>query len=392
MAIVVLPRIEEENPFGQLAEVISEQALPYLIQLYANKDKIARNSDTELTDFVEVLQKHAPELVVDGKINWEKVKEWASSDDKLKQDVANYLLEAKKTREEFANSPIIAKLQMLDVVGSLNPQSLNKIFTVGKTLNKFYEVVEKSNLPTEWKLLLISNAEKLANRPDLVEKLGRILSVEGATTTQLPNQTQNTEENTGGWQLSLDGQKQFGIKLEEPQLTIPQISPPQVPKAAGQRVVKQGGGENVKQKVEVKQTQKNEQPQPPTQGEQALPKQSTDEITLPSEVPYLGDVKKLFTNEELLGAGAGILATLGGLALTRNPKASIQTPLVLASLKESGKKAGVKVVSGAKQIPDKVKKIANTLPITDIINALLKKQPNQPPAPPQKRRGRKRKQ
>ncbi len=267
MAIVVLPRIEQSNPFGELAQIISEQALPYLIKLYANKDKIAKLSDTELTDFVEVLQRYAPELVADGKINWEKVNEWAQSDDQTKLQVASFLFDAKRMREDFANAPLIAKLQVIDVAGSINPQELNKMFVAGKMQQKLTEAIEKSNLPDEYKMLFLANIEKFAEKPHLIPILEKVLG----GTNQAGNKTGNTIEaqdsEGGSWQVSLDGSKPFGIQLEEPILTPPQISPPQVP-VVKQPVVKQGGGKTGQRPVggtkEVRQNQqrKNQKPQP----------------------------------------------------------------------------------------------------------------------------------
>ncbi|MFZ8784554.1 hypothetical protein [Thermocrinis sp.] len=278
MTIVVLPRIEQENPFGALAEVISEQALPYLVKLYANKDKIAKLSDTELTDFVEVLQRHAPELVSDGKINWDKVNEWAQSDDQTKLNIANFLFEAKKMREDFANAPLIAKLQIIDIAGSVNPQELNKIFVAGKMQQKLAEAIGKSNLPDEYKLLFLANIEKFAEKPHLIPILEKILSEAGASSETAKTEASESGGGTGSWRfsldgsepfrISLDGSKPFRIELEQPQLTFPQISPPQVP-VVKQPVVRQGGGgagqrptggtNEIKRKL---QQRKDQKPQP----------------------------------------------------------------------------------------------------------------------------------
>jgi hypothetical protein len=258
MAIVVLPRIEQENPFGQLAEVISEQALPYLVKLYANKDKITKLSDTELTDFVEVLRRHASELVADGKINWEKVNEWAQSDDPMKLKVASFIFDAKRMREDFSNAPLIAKLQTIDVASVVNPQELNKIFVAGKMQQRLAEAIGKSNLPDAYKLLFLANIEKFAEKPELIPILDKILSEAGTTQQQT---TEQGSSGTGSWQLSLDGSKPFGIQLEEPQLVPPQVSPPQVLVAEQKSVVKRGAGQGG-QKPAGGQQKDNVKPQP----------------------------------------------------------------------------------------------------------------------------------
>ena len=400
MSIVVLPRIEEENPFGLLAQTISEEVLPYLIALYTNKDKIARLSDTELTDFVEILQRHAPELVKDGKIDWEKVNEWAKSDEKLKQDVANYLIETKRAREEFANSPLLVKLQTLPLVASLNHQELNKIFTVGKSIKRFAEIVEKSNLPTVWKVLLLDSAEKYANRPDLIEKLERILGLENTEqpTVQQTN-NQDTAKNINNWK----------IKLEEPQLTLNLPPPPNITNTQGSRKKsKSKSGVSLPPPpvpppppptfLGFATPLPPVPPPPPPPSSSTTPSlqhsqgayQTSDKITPPSEVPFLGDVKKLFTNEDLLTAGGTVLATLLALAATRNPQASIYIPLVLASLKEAGKKAGKRVVSVAKKIPEVIKDASKTLAQSGILGGVEPPIPKQdtitrvinPPKPP----------
>jgi hypothetical protein len=392
MSIVVLSRVEQENPFGVLAQTISEEALPYVIALYTNKDKIARLSDTELTDLVEVLQRHAPELVKDGKIDWEKVNDWVSSDEKLKRDVANFLIEAKRVREEFANSPLLVKLQTLDIVGSLNHQELNKIFTVEKSIKKFAEIVEKSDLPTIWKIVLLENAEKFADRPDLIEKLGRVLGVEKEETTQPAKQ--DTDTVSGGWKMN----------LEEPQLNLNLPFPPNVAGSQGSKVSTQSKNMTV-----ISSTQKSSSPQsrysqntqkPSTSQSQDKQNQinltpqsnrsSSDEITLPSEVPFLGDVRKLFTNEQLLTAGASALATLLALAATRNPQMSMHVPLLLQSLKETGKNVGKRAVSVVKTIPEKVKEATNILAQSGVVGKVEPPLPKQetitrvinPPKPP----------
>ncbi len=373
MAIVVLPRIEQENPFGELAQVISEQALPYLIKLYANKDKIARLSDTELTDFVEVLQRYAPELVADGKINWEKVNEWAQSDDEMKLSVATFLFDTKRMREEFANAPLIAKLQTIDLASSVNPQELNKIFVASKMQQKLAEAIGNSNLPDEYKLLFLANIEKFVEKPHLIPLLEKVLG--GTTQDGNTVKAQDSGGMTGGWQFSLDGSKPFGIKLEEPVLnmnlpTRPNINTQSVQVSKGQKTPPQKQPEQNKSVSKPEKSEK-EKTTPPVQKTTS----TSEEITLPPEVPFSGDINRLFSNEQLLTAGAGALAALLAFAATRNPKVSIQTPLVLASLKEAGKKAGYKAVSVAKKVPEKVKEASTKLAQSGVVRKV------EPPLP-----------
>jgi len=377
MAIVVLPRIEQENPFGELAQVISEQALPYLVKLYANKDKIVKLSDTELTDFVEVLQRQAPELVSDGKINWEKVNEWAQSDDPTKLKVASFLFDAKRVREDFANAPLIAKLEIIDVAGSVNPQELDKIFVAGKMQQKLVEAINKSNIPDTYKLLLLSNVDKFADRPELVSILDKVLG--GTTTSQQQateqKATEQSDVGTGSWRFSLDGSKPFRVQLEEPKLTTNTPAPPKPPASVRQTA-------NTRPKTPQKPQPKPEPKTPPSANTPQMPQKEavstsravSDEITIPSEVPYDGDIKSLFTNKELLGAGADALVTLLALALLRNPQFSVRAPLLLASLKEAGKKAGAGLVSAVKRIPAKIKQGATTLTATGQVSPPAQKQ------------------
>jgi len=383
MSIVVLPRIEQENPFGVLAQTISEEVLPYVIALYTNKDKIARLSDTELTDFVEVLQRHAPELAKDGKIDWEKVNEWAKSDEKLKQNVANFLLEAKKVREEFANSPLLVKLQTLDMVGALNNQELNKIFTVEKSIKKFVEIVEKSDLPTIWKVVLLENAEKFADRPDLIKKLSRVLGVEKEETAQSTKQETNTTS------------EDLKTSSEEPQLNLNSQSPYNIEKSPHNIESSQNNKKGTRNRGAVFSPQKTPpQPQsllqitPFSQSQHLSQPQNTQNQTTSQDRSL--DTNKLLTNKDLLLTGGSALATLLVLAATRNPKMAIQTPLLLASLKEAGKNVGRKTVSAIKAIPEKVKQATNTLAQSGIVGKVEPPLPKQnyittvinPPKPP----------
>ncbi len=340
MAIVVLPRIEQENPFGELAQVIGEQALPYLVKLYANKDKIAKLSDTELTDFVEVLQRYAPELVADGKINWDKVNEWAQSDDQTKLNVASFLFDAKRVREDFANAPLIAKLQTIDIAGALHPQELNKMFVAGKMRQKLAEAIGNSNLPDVYKLLFLANIEKFAEKPHLIPILEKVLG--GTTQAGNTTETQDSSGMTGSWQFSLDGSKPFGIQLEEPMLTPPQVSPPQMPVVKQQPVVRQGGGGTGQRPAggqgggtagkDVKGATEMNQPQQLNSSNQTSGGVSLERLA------ELGASGLGYVNSLLLGA------LLFGLA--RNPRAFLQARALLGGA-QRGFQAGVGKTTGA---------------------------------------------
>ncbi len=265
MAIVVLPRIEVDNPFREVMEILGNEAIPMIRQLAMNKEQIAKLSDTELTDHIPVLKQFAPELLTqDGKIDWNKVEEYLKSDDLFKQEVANYLINTRRRREEFRNLPIGAKLEQLDFYGAkTNPQILKKEFMRYTILNKYQEAINNSNLPEDAKLFLLAHAPQFAEltvkNPAYFSAFLNILSKHSKK--QDKNETKQ-EGGTGGWRLSLDeqGRRGFGIRLEEPQITPPQITPPQIPKIAGQKpVVKQGGGGDVKQEVKTKQTPQSQQ-------------------------------------------------------------------------------------------------------------------------------------
>ncbi len=369
MTIVVLPKIEQENPFGELAQVISEQALPYLVKLYANKDKIVRLSDTELTDFVEVLQRHAPELVSNGKINWEKVNEWVQSNDPMKLKVATMLFDTKKLREEFANAPLIAKLKTIDMLGSVNPQELNKIFVANKLQQRLAEVINKSNLPDVYKLLLLSNIEKFVEKPELIPLLDKILKE--TETTTLTTSTQQPTEQVGGWKLSLEGSKPFGIRLEEPKLIPPQVSPPQINRTKTQKpIVGQNG--RVRQisasappsttPIQTNNIQSNILP--PANETKQFDNTTSNQRRI-SNLEQLGwmAVKGLeLVNSFLLGA---LL-----YALTRNPRVATKSPTLLRNAEkvatEGAKKGFEKVykVSSetAKKLIDKIKGARKEVP------------------------------
>jgi hypothetical protein len=268
MNMIVLPRIEIDNPFGALAETLKDHVLPFITQLAMNKEQIVKLSDKELTDYIPILKQFAPDsLTQDGKIDWSKIEEYAKSEDPFKQQVANYLSEVKKMREEYTNLPLVAKLEQMNYYSTAtNPLNLKKSFMVKTVADKYNEALDKANLPEEAKLLFRAFApefaEKVIEKPEYFNTFLKILEGVG----KKKQDTTQQGGGTGSWRLSLDEQqKKFGIKLEEPQLTPPQVSPPQIlveQKSMQQKpVVKQGSGRvgGVKQNKQTK--EQKQQPQ-----------------------------------------------------------------------------------------------------------------------------------
>jgi hypothetical protein len=340
MSMIVLPRIEIDNPFGALAKTLKDHILPFTAQLVMNEDKIVKFSDTELTDHIPVLSQFAPDLLTqDGKINWSKVEEYGKSEDLFKQKIANYLSEVKKMREEYANLPLVAKLEQLSYYSTAtNPLNLKKNFMIKIATDKYQEALNKANLPAETKLFFLAFApefaEKVVENPEYFNAFLKIF--EGIDKKK--QDTTRQEGGTGSWRMSLDKQqKKFGIQLEKPQLNFPQISPPQIPKVVERKpVVKQGGEgkkktppstNNEQQKTGVVASNKTGQSLP-TKTEQPSPNKTeqfeneiTSDILFPSDVPYASDVKNMLSREELEDIGKYILEGLSLLALLRNPRA-----------------------------------------------------------------------
>jgi hypothetical protein len=257
--IVVLPTIEIPNPFGVLAEVLGKEVIPFITELSRSKEQIALFSDKELTDHIPVLKRFASDLLTqDGKIDWNKVEEYAKSEDPFKQEVASYLSNVRKMREEFANLPVGEKLEKLSFYATAtNPKILEKSFKVKIITEKYNEALDKADIPEELKLFFRAYApelaEKIAERPELFSSYIKLLE-------NLSKRKQgNTQQGggTGSWRLSLDGQnkKQFSIRLEEPQLTPPQVSPPQIPKVLAPQPVSPQTPKVVKQKPVVQRGQ-----------------------------------------------------------------------------------------------------------------------------------------
>jgi hypothetical protein len=257
--IVVLPTIEIPNPFGVLAEVLGKEVIPFITELSRSKEQIALFSDKELTDHIPVLKRFAPDLLTqDGKIDWNKVEEYAKSEDPFKQEVASYLSNVRKMREEFANLPVGEKLEKLSFYATAtNPKILEKSFKVKIITEKYNEALDKADIPEELNLFFRAHApelaEKIAERPELFSSYIKLLE-------NLSKRKQgNTQQGggTGSWRLSLDGQnkKQFSIRLEEPQLTPPQVSPPQIPKVLAPQPASPQTPKVVKQKPVVQRGQ-----------------------------------------------------------------------------------------------------------------------------------------
>jgi hypothetical protein len=165
--LVVLPRIEVDNPFGAVIKTLSQNVIPFVATLTLNKEAIVQNSDHELTDFIPIIKQHAPDLLQDGKIDWTKVNDYLQSDDPLKRRVAEYLYNSRRVRENYANQPVLAKLQNLSFVATAsNPDELNKIITAVNTQKKFENILKTANIPNEWKLYLLSNMKNFAGDPE----------------------------------------------------------------------------------------------------------------------------------------------------------------------------------------------------------------------------------
>jgi len=305
--IVVLPRIEIDNPFGILALTLSEQVIPFVSQLAMNKEQIAILSDTELTDHIPVLKQFAPELLTqDGKIDWSKVEEYAKSDDLFKQQVANYLFETQRRRREFVNLPIGAKLEKLQIYATkTNPQILRKEFMRHAVLNKYYEMINNANIPEDLKQLFLTSAPELAERfvqnPAYFSAFLKVL----AKYSEKQDNTKQEEaiQQSSSWRLSLDeqGQKGFGIRLDKPQLTPPQITPPRIPTTSKPSTTKRPPATPEQlPKQPPKQLTTTEQPAP----QNNLP---FDPNYRPREVGLIGapDLIDLLS----FGAGAGVGAT-----------------------------------------------------------------------------------
>jgi hypothetical protein len=262
--IVVLPRIEIDNPFGSLINILAKEAIPFVRQLAMNKEQIAKLSDVELTDHIPILKQHAPDLLTqDGKIDWNKVEEYANSDDLFKQRIAHYLKQAKQMREEFANLPIGVKLEkMLFYTKGTDPLVLQKEFVIKNVIEKYNEIIDQTDLPEDIKLQLRAFspelAELFAQNPTKVIVFLKVLE---RSYSKKKQDTAQQEGGAGSWRLSLDeqGQKRFGIRLEDPQLTPPQVNPPQIPMVSGQKPVakpvQKGSVSQSEQKPTVKQNE-----------------------------------------------------------------------------------------------------------------------------------------
>jgi hypothetical protein len=260
--MVVMSPIVVENPFGAIMNTLANDVMPFVQALSVNKEKIAQLSNAELPDYVPVLKQYAPDLLTqDGKIDWAKVDEYATSGDVFKQKIAHIVSTAKKFREEYAKQPIIVKLNKInEVATATDPTILQKYGSSYQALQKLKTLINNTNLPDEIKYAFLLNADKFIEKPEYIELLDNLLSGKKKQET-----TQQGGE-TGSWRFSLDGAKQFGIQLEEPQLSPPQVSPPQIPKTTGQKSV---GGQvsNVGSKKQSKQSNKvdtkDQKPQQP---------------------------------------------------------------------------------------------------------------------------------
>jgi hypothetical protein len=251
MSVVVLPRIDVDNPFGAIMHTLANDVMPFVQALVINKEKIALLSNAELPDYVPVLKQYAPDLLTqNGKIDWTKVNEYATSGDIFKQKIAHIVSTAKKFREEYAKQPIIVKLNKIsEVATATDPTILQKYGSSYQALQKFKTIINNTNLPDEIKYNFLLNADKFIEKPEYIELLDNLLS---------DKKKQETTQQGGGtssWKFSLDGVKRFGIKLEEPQLTPLQVSPLQVPKVVAPQSTSSQTPKVSKQKTVVKQKQ-----------------------------------------------------------------------------------------------------------------------------------------
>jgi len=292
MAIIVRPAIEVENPFGAIASYISENVLPLVIAIETNKKQIQKLSDTELSDYTDILKQYAPDLLTpEGKIDWSKVEEYASSDDKTKQKLASYLLSAKQLRTDFANASLYEKLQMLDAVGkATSPDQLKKIVVVGQGLKKVIDVIEKSNAPDELKLWFLLNHEAFYEKPELLEAVMKIFSKKGQASTKEEAKAPDTSWSLSYRPESLEEQVRKFLPDVELSLNLP--APPKIP--------------TTKTKSSAPKSNKKEEPQKTTTDT----KEQKPVLPPPKEVG-LQDAGFLDPIDLLLGGGA--LAGIGAL-------------------------------------------------------------------------------
>jgi len=358
--IIVLPRLEIDNPFAPVVQTLEQEVIPTITGLIKNKEKIALLSDKELTDYIPILKQYAPDLLTqDDKIDWSKVEEYAKSDDLSKQQIANFLTEVRKAREDYANLPIGLKVNVLNKYAQeTDPINLKKFFVGQQVVKTINDRIDKANLPEDVKLQLRLYipllAEKALQDPAYLSYIiGLFEGISG-------KKQQTTQEGggTGGWRFSLDGQKQFGIKLEEPQLTMPQISPPQVPvakqsgKVVGQEGIKagqkSGGGQSVgTRQGDVKTEQKPAGEQGAGTGQVSV-NNRTDDIIFPLEDPNAPGVKSSLSAEQLTNIGAQTLGLVNDFllgtalfALLRDPQAYLK-----ASALRKGAQAGAEKLLG----------------------------------------------
>ena len=319
MTIIVRPEIEVENPFGAIFSYISEDVLPLVITLETNKDKIQKLSDTELNDYFEIIKQYSPDLLTsDGKIDWAKVEEYASSEDKTKQKLASFLLSARNLRKDFAEASLYEKLQMIDAVGkATSPEQFKKIAVVSQGLRKVLDVIEKSNAPDDLKLWFVLNHEAFYEKPELLEAVLKIF-----------NKDTPKESSEPAWSLS-EKPETFEEKvsnyLQPPdlKLTVPAVRP-SVKVGAGVQPQKKTAPKSVsKEQNQAQQNKTPTQPVPPPPKEVGL------------QQPLLDPIDLLFwgTGAGAIGYGVAkfgpkLLRKLKGIAsvFRRGKKAKTPTP------------------------------------------------------------------
>jgi len=325
MTLIVRPPIVEENPFGVLATVIAESVLPVVMAVETNKKQIQKLSDTEFSDYTDILKQYAPDLLTpEGKIDWSKVEEYASNDDRTKQKLASYLLSAKQLRTDFANASLYEKLQMLDAVGkATSPDQLRKIAVVGQGLKKVLDVIEKSNAPDELKLWFLLNHEAFYEKPELLEAVMKIFSKKEQASTKEEAKAPDTS-----WSLSYSPEtleEQVRKFLPDVELSLNLPAPPKIP--------------TTKTKNSAPKSNKKEKPQ-----KTATDTKEQKPVLPPPKEVGLQDAGFLDPIDLLLGGGA--LAGIGALGY---------------GAFKYGRKYGSEIFSLIKEAPSKVVRLLKDL-------------------------------
>jgi hypothetical protein len=266
------------NPF--LDAMVDMQDLFTTISAYQqHKPYIDKYSDTSLSDLKDKVKAYLPEAIdKDGNINFSKLEELASNGNPL----AEHILTIKQHREQFANAPIIGKLEAIknDAVRDiLSGNKLTKEANILKKSQQFDEILKKANIPEERKTLLSLNKEAFLSDPKLLAYLTTIFSNQQPT----QNNQQDTEQqsdNIFNLPAMQSIQSIFDAKTKDIlQSLIPKPSSTNTTEKKKQTVKK------VKQTTETKKNQ-NKQSQQQTNSNSGIifPWQSTSLPILPYEI------------------------------------------------------------------------------------------------------------